>query len=527
MRGTSAFVGKPKDIANKCLESEILVFLYLTVLAIFVRLPFFFPAVINWDESTFILMGQSILDGNLPYTELWDLKPPFAFVFYALSILLFGKSIIAVRIAGALCVAIASYCTYITGKSLWNKNLGILSASVFIVFVSLLPSGQAVMTQHVALVPLLGALALLTSRNITPTTVFSSGALLAVACLVRLNLAYVALFVGMFITLFPAPKSRASLLQRGFYYGLGFSAVVMASFIPYLFTGNAEMWFKSVIIAPLSYTESQHEMMDVLKIHAKYIMNDKSPLGDGMTDRILLLWAAAAIGYGYILIKSIWSSKEVRYKHLLLIVFVVATLISILRGGAAHAHYLLQLAPFVSLSAVACLEIVSYRFIQTVAFGVGMLLLVISVKQMTVEYYPEVFNRILTNQALVHGTAFDIANYLKKEKRPGDSIYFMTDHIAAWLIDAKPLTKMSTHPSNIAKDYLLRAVSGPNSSTEEEMKRILATHPEYIVKKNKVPYLRDKPEAVTLLESELDLNYKIVTRIHDRLIYQRLKSGTF
>ena len=60
---------------------------YLLLLAIIVRLPFFFKDVIDWDESTYILMGQSVLDGHLPYTELWDLKPPGAFLIYAVSML--------------------------------------------------------------------------------------------------------------------------------------------------------------------------------------------------------------------------------------------------------------------------------------------------------------------------------------------------------------------------------------------------------------------------------------------------------
>ena len=35
--------------------------------------------VIDWDETDFILMGNSFYEGNLPYTELWDLKPPVHF----------------------------------------------------------------------------------------------------------------------------------------------------------------------------------------------------------------------------------------------------------------------------------------------------------------------------------------------------------------------------------------------------------------------------------------------------------------
>ncbi len=90
----------------------------LLSLALFLRFPFFFRDYIDRDESTFILMGQSILDGHLLYTNLWDVKPPLAFVSYALIIAIFGKSIISVRIAGAVCVAFVSFCTYLVGKTL-------------------------------------------------------------------------------------------------------------------------------------------------------------------------------------------------------------------------------------------------------------------------------------------------------------------------------------------------------------------------------------------------------------------------
>jgi len=45
-------------------------------LSMLLRLPFSFVSVIDWDESTFIIMGQEILDGHLPYTRLWDFKLP-------------------------------------------------------------------------------------------------------------------------------------------------------------------------------------------------------------------------------------------------------------------------------------------------------------------------------------------------------------------------------------------------------------------------------------------------------------------
>lgn len=58
-------------------------FLVVTSLLFFsflYRIPFWFIDVIDWDESTFILLGKSILERNVPYIEYWDLKPPVAFL---------------------------------------------------------------------------------------------------------------------------------------------------------------------------------------------------------------------------------------------------------------------------------------------------------------------------------------------------------------------------------------------------------------------------------------------------------------
>jgi len=39
--------------------------------------------VLDWDESTFILMAANSLDGHLPFVEMFDVKPPGIFVLLA------------------------------------------------------------------------------------------------------------------------------------------------------------------------------------------------------------------------------------------------------------------------------------------------------------------------------------------------------------------------------------------------------------------------------------------------------------
>ena len=56
----------------------------LFLFTLLVRLPYFVPTVIHWHESTYILLGQDILNGHLPQTFYSELKPPAAGVPYAL-----------------------------------------------------------------------------------------------------------------------------------------------------------------------------------------------------------------------------------------------------------------------------------------------------------------------------------------------------------------------------------------------------------------------------------------------------------
>lgn len=131
------FAVKSGLIESSTRHLEVVIFFTLISISILIRLPYFFHSAIGPNEATFILMGQSIVDGNLPYIELWDLKPPLAFVPYAISIWLFGKSIIAVRLlVGAICLGIASYLTYRTGNYIWGRRVGFLAALMSIVFVS-------------------------------------------------------------------------------------------------------------------------------------------------------------------------------------------------------------------------------------------------------------------------------------------------------------------------------------------------------------------------------------------------------
>ena len=503
------------------IKRDLLIAIALLLLTIGLRFPFFFRAVINWDESTFILMGQSILDGHLPYNHLWDIKPPLAFVSYAVFIALFGKTIISIRIAGALCVAIVSFCTYLVGKTLWTSLAGIISGILFILFASLLPSGQATMTEHVALVPLIGALSLLVTRKTTLSTLFFSGILMAIASLIRLNLAYVTVIIGIFILFVKPIDSKSSFIQRGLAYSAGSFLIILLTYIPYAVSGSGKVWFSSVILAPLNYANYQLSFLGVLELYTKYVLKSIINVTNSMFGISILLWIGGLIGIGSIIFQWSNASREKRLGLSWLCLFLFGTGISIVKGGAAHTHYLLQLTPFLALTATASLNTILYSSISWLAISVIVLFSGASLNPIMMGY-KSIVSRIMANQKLQSGAAYEIATYLNQKNSSQEPIYMMSDHIVYWLVDSQPLTQSSTHPSNIAKDYLLKIMVGADASTEGEMRKILTQKPKFIVKEKHIFYLETKPQAKLLLDNTLAEKYELVKQIQGRQIYRKI-----
>ena len=200
--------------------------------------------------------------------------------------------------------------------------------------------------------------------------------------------------------------------------------------------------------------------------------------------------------------------------------FLVATVISILRGGIAYRHYLLQLVPFISLPAAAFLNGLFSSRIRWLTIVLVILALATSLKSLPGKYKWRI-SEFIVNQRLYYGRAYEIADYLKQKNILDESVYMMEDHIVLWLLNKKPLSKSITHPSNISNNYLLKFIKGENASTEGELGYILGQKPKYIIKSQTPWYLLNEKVANSLLEETLKNDYTMVKEIKGRQIYVR------
>ena len=512
----------------------ILVFFFFLALSIGLRLPYFFTDVIDWDESTFILLGQSILDGHLPYTETWDLKPPLLSTIFSIFIIIFGKSIISIRIAGAFCVGLTSWLNYQIGKEIRGTQHGLIAGFLTVIALSLIHSdASATMSEHVAIVPLMAGILMLIKRRRSLSNVFISGLLLTASAMIRLNLAYVVVIIGVAITTLPQLNyvyknqylKNTLLVGSCFSFGGGF--VIGLTLLPYILTNQASLWWKSVVLAPLSYSGSRYTWHEALAVHSQRIIDLTSDWSlippqfpSSATTTALLLIVGTILGLSTLVVS--WRQYEIDQRKGIFIIGLafLSTCASILKGGQAHFHYLFQICPFLALFAAEFYATLIRRLHLPVILMSGAFACVLLLNAPYVEY-SHLIHRSLKAESVLSGPSYAIADYLRSKKTDHGIVFMTKYHIAYWLLNQKPPTPSSTHPSNLAKDFLLHHSMYPGATPYLALKEVLDLQPEFIAAEQSVSYLRRHPKAETLLKTTIQQDYTLDTTISNVNIYQR------
>ena len=496
--------------------------LCLAILALVMRLPYFFEAVIDWDESTFILLGQSVVDGHLPYTELLDAKPPLLWTSFALFIWLFGKTVVSIRLAGTICVVLTAYLTYLIGRQIWNHHIGVISGILCVIVTGLSSSGQAVMSEHIALVPLMASLTLLITRHNTLRNLFVVGAFLTTASLIRLNLVYVVVAVGLAIAFYPPMTSNQLARYRVYQslaYALGGVTVLSLTFIPYLMVGQDDIWWSGVVRTSLSYSNSQNTILITLiqQIGTFLLILIGRP-SIAFSGVAILVWLG---GLFQIYQTSInWKKLPTFQQRNILILFInlISIEVSILASGIFHPHYMIQFNPIFALFATVFIqELLLTQYQYTIKkFTIFVLLVAcihISSKYVVLGY------EVIYNNRLLYGSAYQIAQFLKQENLNKEPVLLLDNHLVYWLTNTKPLSAAMTHPSNINKEFLLKTWFGKDASTATELSKIMTQKPKFIIGDDIASFFNEPVQTqFALIVSK---HYKFVKKIDTAEVFQR------
>ncbi len=446
--------------------------LWLILFALALRAPFFTVDVIDWDESTFILMGDAWANGALPYTALWDNKPPLCFAPFALTQLLFGKSIVAMRLLGAGTVAIAGIAMLHVGRRLRSERLGFIAGLSTIVLATFASRGQATMSETLAIAPLaLASIPFLTDR-LSVRSVFLSGVGLSVAALIRFNLALVAVALVLWLVVTERQRLRLALACA---FGGAVPLLIVTSL--YVAAGEARTFWISVFVAPFAYA---------LQGLALAQLSSSAP------------------------VLSLTPLLRPSGPPPVFWVLVLATALSIVGSGGGSAHYWIQIHPFSGLLAAFLLDATARWLPRGSAWA--FLTLVPFAGWLSDTPWHRLGTPSRTRQVVA---------YLEEQGARSAPTFFLSEHLAHWWLDTAPLHPMATHPSNLFRPELIRAVLGPGETPTGVLRAILQQAPLYIVRERYVRRLGEHPAARELLERTLAEDYRLETELSGLSLYRR------
>lgn len=111
----------------------------LLLVAVALRWWDFGNPVIHVDEQYYLLVGDRMLQGAVPYIDIWDRKPVGLFLLFALIRLLPGDGILAYQIVATLFAAATAWIVTIAARQIDAPPRGALAAGVaYLVWLSLL-----------------------------------------------------------------------------------------------------------------------------------------------------------------------------------------------------------------------------------------------------------------------------------------------------------------------------------------------------------------------------------------------------
>ena len=118
----------------------------ILLIAFALRVWDFGNPVIHVDEQYYLLVGDRMLHGAIPYLDIWDRKPIGLFLLYAAIRLLPGDGILAYQIVATLFAAATALLVAIGARRLGARETGALgAAAIYLILLSLLGGrgGQA------------------------------------------------------------------------------------------------------------------------------------------------------------------------------------------------------------------------------------------------------------------------------------------------------------------------------------------------------------------------------------------------
>ncbi len=178
----------------------------LLIVSIVVRGQVLGYPLIHIDEQFYLLIGEALLHGQLPYVDVWDRKPIGLFLIYALARLIGGEGIWQYQILALLSVAATAFLISRIARRIAPPPGALAAALVYVVWLNIGSGagGQAPVFYNLPMAGAALAIARLLDRpaGARLSRLQGSGALAMLLVGIAMQMKYTALFEGLAFGIF-------------------------------------------------------------------------------------------------------------------------------------------------------------------------------------------------------------------------------------------------------------------------------------------------------------------------------------
>ncbi len=506
--GTVVLVGSP----GKCARTAAFAAFFVAI-AWVARAPYLARTILDSEEGVYLAMARALLRGAMPYTSVWDHKPPGVYLLYASFLKLFGESVGAVRIGATLAVAATALLISLVAARLFGRlSLALLAGSLYVVAASRGPGLAANTELLLSPFAIAGAWLLLAPPGPSERSTHRSRILLAGLCLgVAIQIKPVAIFELVALGLWLYLSSSAS--PKGCHRTL--IALFVGAVLP---LAAVMIWFRA------------HGLLDLylscnVETNLRYVFQGKAWGATalvGWRDALSangILWAGAALFFAW---PSAAGEKLARTPRArtFLACLAAGELAALMSAGRFYGHYFVEILPSLAL---LCAGLVA-RIAGTFRTRRGPLLVAAALAA-AIWCVPVIASavRYAVQPASPPDTAARVAAYIRDRLEGGDTLFVpLWEPVVYFLVDARPATRF-VMPNTLVDPSLARA-AGINRIGE--LRQILSSAPTWIVVLERPPDLNGVAEVLSQLRPVLASSYERVLVTDGVAVYRRLRAAS-
>ena len=360
MTAAAVVTASPDSGQSAHLREGLKAFLVLAAFTLLTRGWIFGNPVVNMDEQFYLLVGERMWQGGLPYVDIWDRKPVGLFLIYALAARLFPDPVIGYQLLATLAVMLTAQLIFTVARRLTSFSSALAAAAAYpawlLVFGGI--GGQSPVFYNLPMaIAAVWTMAKFTSADEHRLTRHGCAIMLLVG--VAIQIKYTALFEGIFFGL--------SLLWTGWQHGRSLTRLA----------GDGAIWIAAALAATLAAWGAYAAIgQSEAFVQANFlsVIADANPFLPALGRLAGLLFGLSPL---YVCIWFAWrhwhgrqgtAARQVRW----LLAWATASLVGFLAFGVWNDHYVLpMLTPLCLLVGLGFEHIGKRSLAMALVIGLG------------------------------------------------------------------------------------------------------------------------------------------------------------